>query len=35
VERVDIPCVGGALDGRAFGVEVDDDGLPPEHLPEA
>jgi hypothetical protein len=35
VERVDIPLVGGPLDGRDIDVEVDDDGLPPEHLPEA
>ena len=35
VERVDIPLVGGPLDGREIDVEVDDDGLPAEHLPEA
>jgi hypothetical protein len=35
VERVDIPLVGGPLDGRDIDVEVDDDGLPPEYLPEA
>jgi hypothetical protein len=35
VERVDIACVGGPLDGRDFDVEVDEDGLPPEYLPEA
>jgi hypothetical protein len=34
VERVDIPCVGGPLDGRDIDVEVDDDGLPPEQVPE-
>jgi hypothetical protein len=34
VVRVDIPLVGGPLDGRDVDVEVDDDGLPPEYLPE-
>jgi hypothetical protein len=34
VERVDIPLVGGPLDGRDIDVEVDDEGMPPEYLPE-
>jgi hypothetical protein len=33
--RVDIPLVGGPLDGRDIDVEVDDEGLPSEQLPEA
>jgi hypothetical protein len=35
VERVDVPLLGGPLDGRDIDVEVDDDGLPPEHLTES
>jgi hypothetical protein len=34
VERTDIPLWGGPLDGRDIDVEVDDDGLPPDHLSE-
>jgi hypothetical protein len=34
VERVDIPLVGGPLDGRDIDVEVDEDGLPPDQLPQ-
>ena len=32
---VDIPFVGGPLDGRDGEVEIDDDGLPPDPLPES
>jgi hypothetical protein len=35
VARVDIPLVGGPLDGRDIDVDVDDDGLPPDHVPQA
>jgi hypothetical protein len=34
VARVDIPLVGGPLDGRSLDVEVDDEGRPPEWIPE-
>jgi hypothetical protein len=34
VEHVDIPLVGGPLDGRDIDVEIDDEGLPPKQLPE-
>ena len=33
--RVDVPLVGGPLDGREIDVEIDDDGLPPDQLAEA
>jgi hypothetical protein len=35
VECVDTPLMGGPLDGRDIDVEVDEDGLPPDYLPEA
>jgi hypothetical protein len=34
VARVDIPLVGGPLDGRTLDVEVDDEGRPPEWIPQ-
>ena len=34
VARVDVPFYGGPLDGREIDVEVDDDGYPPQRLPE-
>jgi hypothetical protein len=34
VECTDIPLAGGPLDGRLIEVEVDDDGLPPDSIPE-
>lgn len=27
-ERVDVPCVGGPVDGRSLTVPIDDDGVP-------
>jgi hypothetical protein len=35
VASVDIPFVGGPVDGRLAGVDVDDDGLPPVSLTES
>jgi hypothetical protein len=32
VERVDLPLLGGPLDGRDIDVEVDNDGVPPARL---
>jgi hypothetical protein len=33
--KLDIPCVGGPVDGRVADVDVNDDGLPPDVLPES
>ena len=35
VARVDISCVGGPVDGRVADVDVGDDGVPPDVLPES
>jgi hypothetical protein len=35
VEKVEVPLVGGPVDGRSADVEVDEVGLPPDRLPEA
>ncbi|SNT65879.1 hypothetical protein SAMN05421812_12825 [Asanoa hainanensis] len=32
--KVDIPCVGGPLNGRLMEVDVDDDGYPPAIVSE-
>jgi hypothetical protein len=29
-ERLEVPCVGGPVDGRSLSVPVDDNGLPPQ-----
>ena len=29
-EKVDVPCVGGPVDGRSLLVPVDEDGVPPD-----
>ena len=34
VELIDVPLVGGPLDGRDIDVELDEDRLPPEWIPE-
>jgi hypothetical protein len=34
VQGVDVPLFGGPLDGRDIDVELDDDGYPPQWLPE-
>jgi hypothetical protein len=33
-EKVDVPCVGGPVDGRNLFVPVDDDGVPPDVIDE-
>jgi hypothetical protein len=33
--KVDISCLGGPVNGRVADVDVDDDGLPPDVLPES
>ena len=32
MERVEVPLVGGPVDGRTVDVDIDDDGLPPPVL---
>ncbi|OKI49341.1 hypothetical protein [Micromonospora sp. CB01531] len=34
-ERVDVPAVGGPVDGRNLMVPLDDDGLPPETIDQS
>jgi hypothetical protein len=34
MEVVDIPLAGGPLDSQSTDVEVDDDGFPPDRLPQ-
>lgn len=34
-EQVDVPCVGGPVDGRSLLVPLDDDGLPPETIDQS
>ncbi|MBQ0903581.1 hypothetical protein [Micromonospora sp. U21] len=31
-EKVDVPCVGGPVDGRSLLVPVDEDGVPPNMI---
>jgi hypothetical protein len=34
VAKVDVPCVGGPLNGRLLEVDVDEEGFPPETVTE-